>query len=134
MVTSRGVWRPSLKLVGIVLFVLAFFWLVSREKITSALTDKIRQKLVTRMDLERVTVEEILYQARGYGIAIVEVFESCRLAGLTVAKSGLRDQGILVLSIERDGVPIPLPPAQQEIRIGDRLVCYGLLEGIRKLV
>ena len=134
LVSSRGVWIPSLKLVGIALFALAFFWLVSREKIARVLSDKIRQKLMTHMDLERVTVEEILYQARGYGIAIVGVSKLSKLAGITLARSGLREQGITVLSIERDGMPIAIPSAQEEIHAGDRLVCYGLLKSIQGLV
>lgn len=133
MVSSQGILRPSLKFVGIVIFVLAFFWVVSREKITSVLTEKIKQKLMTHMDLERITVEEVLHQAQGYGIAIVEVSQTSRLAGLPLALADLRNQGITVLSIERDGIPIPIPSAQEEIRLGDRLVCYGLLESIREL-
>lgn len=134
MVSLRGVLRPSLNFVGIMIFVAAFFWLVSREKIRRALTDRIRQKLIARMDLERVSVEEILHQAQGYGVAIVRISESSKLVGSTLADSGLRDQGITVLSIERDGIPIPIPLAQEEIRVGDRIVCYGLLSNVRKLV
>ncbi len=133
MVTFRGILRPSLTFVGIVLFVLFFFWLVTRKRITSSLTEKIRQRLMTHMDVERVTVEEVLHQAMGYGIAIVEVSDAGKLAGLTLEKSGLRHHGITVLSIERDGNPIPIPPAQEQIRPRDRLVCYGLMESIRKL-
>lgn len=134
MVSSRGILRPSLNFVGIVLFVAVFFWLVSREKIRKTLTDKIRQKLMARMDLERVSVEEILHQAHGYGVAIVGIAESSKLVGSTLADSGLRGQGITVLSIEREGIPLPIPSAQEEIRVGDRLVCYGLLRNIHKLV
>ena len=79
LVSSQGILMPSLKFVGIVIFVLAFFWVVSREKITSVLTEKIKQKLMTHMDLERITVEEVLHQAQGYGIAIVEVSQTSRL-------------------------------------------------------
>lgn len=134
MVSSRGILRPSLNFVGIMIFVAAFFWLVSREKIRMIMTDKIRQKLMARMDLERVTVEEILHQARGYGIGIVGITESSKLAGCNLAESGLRARGITVLSIERDGVPIPIPSAQEAVHPGDRLVCYGLLRNIRELV
>ena len=121
-------------MVGIVLFVLVFFWIVSREKIISTLTNKIRQNLASHMDLERVTVEEILHQAHGYGIAIVGISKLSKLAGITLARSGLREQGITVLSIERDGVPIAIPSAQEEVHDGDRLVCYGLLKSIQALV
>jgi hypothetical protein len=134
MVTPRGILQPSLTLIGIALFVLLFFWLVTRERITSTLTDKIRQRLMARMDLERVTVEEILHQARGYGIGIVGIPESSKLAGRTLAESDLRARGITVLSIEREGIPLPIPSAQEEIRVGDRLVCYGLLRNVRELV
>jgi hypothetical protein len=134
MVSPRGILRLSLNFVGIMIFVAAFFWLVSREKIRRVLTDKIRQKLMARMDLERVTVEEILHQARGYGIGIVGITESSKLAGCTLAESDLRAQGITVLSIEREGIPLPIPSAQEEIRVGDRLVCYGLLRNVRELV
>jgi hypothetical protein len=133
LVTTRGFVKPYLTLLGIILFVLIFYLLVTRKGVQQALTRKIRQKLITRMDLERVAVEEILHQAEGYGIAIVEMTPGNELIGISLAKSGLRERGVMVLSIERAGVPLPAPRAQEVIISGDRLVCYGLLKNIRML-
>jgi len=133
LVTTRGIVKPSLTLLSIILFVLVFYLVATRKVVQQALTRRIRQKLISHMDLERVTVEEILHQAEGYGIAIVEIVEGNKLVGSSLAGSGLRDLGIMVLSIERAGMPVPTPLAEEEIGIGDRLVCYGLLKSIRAL-
>ena len=133
LVTTRGIIDPSLILLGIILFVLIFYLVVTRKGLQQALTRKIRQKLISRMDLERVAIEEILHQAEGYSIAILEIIEGNKLVGSSLAGSGLRDRGIMVLSIERSGMLVPAPLAKEEIEVGDRLVCYGLLKSIRAL-
>jgi hypothetical protein len=133
LVSTRGVIMPSVTLLGIILFVLIFYIIVTRRGVQRILTQKIRENLISHMDLERVAVEEILHQAEGHGIAIVEMTPRNPLVGNSLATSGLREQGIMVLSIERAGAVVPAPQAQELIRSGDRLVCYGLLNNIRAL-
>lgn len=62
----------------------------------------------------------------GYAVAEVPVGTTSRLKNLTIAESNLRDQHeVLVLSIERGSLVIPSPKGQEQILVGDTLLCYG---------
>ena len=73
---------------------------------------------------------QIIKLTSGYGIAELYVRKSDHLAGKTLAASGLSESDILVLAIRRGFQMIPTPKAPQEIRVGDRLVCFGHLRNI----
>jgi ribosomal protein S6--L-glutamate ligase len=70
----------------------------------------------------------------GYGIAEFPVDAKSALAGKTIGESGLRDQDVLVLDIDRNGIAIPNPRGSSEILAGDRLLCFGKLLTLRSLV
>ena len=77
---------------------------------------------------------QILRLARGYGIAEIVVSESDRLAGRTLAESGLTSSDILVLAIRRGYGMIPTPKAGERIRSDDRLICFGPMNNIADIV
>ena len=80
------------------------------------------------------TFSEIMRFARGYGIAELIVRESDRLAGKTLAESGLTSSDILVLAIRRGHGMIPTPKASDTIKPEDKLVCFGPLNNIALVV
>ena len=80
------------------------------------------------------TFSEIMRFARGYGIAELIVSESDRLAGKTLAESGLTSSDILVLAIRRGHGMIPTPKASDTIKPEDKLVCFGPLNNIALVV
>jgi len=84
--------------------------------------------------LLRVQIEETLQQSEGYGVASVLIERASHIAGLTLGQSGLRKRDLMVLSIERGEAVIPVPKAQSKINVGHRLICYGKLENLKKLV
>lgn len=59
--------------------------------------------------------------------------EGCRFAHRTLAQSRLRDQGMLVLALERGERLIPSPGAATVILPGDVLLAYGRLEKMEQL-
>jgi ribosomal protein S6--L-glutamate ligase len=87
------------------------------------------QVLFPEIDLrQRLTLEA------GYGVAELPVGEDSPLAGKTIAESGLRNQDILVLSIERTDAVIQNPKGTREILAGDHLLCFGKLAALRQQI
>ena len=76
---------------------------------------------------------EILKLASGYGIAELLIPDSHLLAGRKLMETDLSQSNILVLAIKRGFHLIAAPKAEEEIRAGDRLVCFGYLKGMSKL-
>jgi ribosomal protein S6--L-glutamate ligase len=70
----------------------------------------------------------------GYGIAEFPVIKRSSLAGKTVAETGLREQDVLILNIDRNGVVIPNPRGSREILVGDKLLCFGKILTLKSLV
>ena len=87
------------------------------------------QVLFPEIDLrQRLTV------SGGYGVAEFPVDAESLLVGQTIAGSGLRNQDVLVLDINRNGVSIPNPKGSREIMVGDKLLCFGKLLTLKGLV
>lgn len=61
----------------------------------------------------------------GYGVMEVPITEASSLCGKTIGHSGLRDQDVIVLTIQRGSVTIPNPRTDREIMAGDILLCFG---------
>jgi ribosomal protein S6--L-glutamate ligase len=70
----------------------------------------------------------------GYGVAEFQVDRESPLAHTTIADTGLRDRGVLVLSVRRAGLSFPAPHGDQEILPGDFLVCYGKMLTLKTLI
>jgi hypothetical protein len=131
---QTGAFRPSFNLLIIAASIFVLYRVASYQKFAKRLTTKTREFLREKLHFERVQVQELLMQAEGFGVAAVLVGKDSRVVGLTLAESGFRDWDLMVLSIERDDEVIPVPKAQNKIRPGDRLICYGKLENLQNLV
>ena len=91
--------------------------------------DMEEQVLFPEIDLrQRLTVHG------GYGVVEFTIGPESDLANKTVVDTGLREQDILVLNIDRSGVVIPNPRGSREILAGDRLLCFGKLMTLNALV
>ncbi len=95
--------------------------------VAGAVVDFVREN-VRFVDLD---LRQRLSVSRGYGVAEIPIGESSELAEKTIEECGLRERDILILTLFRDGRVLPKPKAQREIRVGDRLLCYGKLEEMR---
>ncbi|MCG6881875.1 MAG: hypothetical protein LJE96_22350 [Deltaproteobacteria bacterium] len=90
-------------------------------------------KIVRRLfHLDQVHVDEVLEQGDGYGVMRVLMGVECKATGKDLIHSGLSEHEILVLCIESDQKNIPFPKACDHIHFGDRLVCYGKMENMRR--
>jgi Trk K+ transport system NAD-binding subunit len=78
-------------------------------------------------------IEEIIHQPEGYGVASVIIAKGSRIAQHTLEDLGLKDNNIIVLSIEREGSIIPQPVSETQINEDDRLICFVKFDLIRQL-
>jgi hypothetical protein len=92
------------------------------------------EHLRKRLRLKEHSFAEMLTLAPGYGVAELRVDGSSPFAGKTLARSGLRQAGVLVLAIRRDENVMPAPSADDIIESGDSVICYGDLERMHELV
>lgn len=81
--------------------------------------------------IKRVSFEELLVVTGGCGISQVEIVRESPILNKTLRESGLRKADVTILVIERDGTSIPNPHADEQIRLQDKLICFGKLENIR---
>jgi ribosomal protein S6--L-glutamate ligase len=79
-------------------------------------------------------VREWLSESPGYGVAELTVSPTSQLAGKRLADTKLRDLDIMVLSIRRGHELIANPKGTRRLEADDRLLCFGRLAGMRKLI
>ena len=68
----------------------------------------------------------------GYGVSQIEISKESPIIDKTLLESDLRRLDISVLAIERKGKTMPNPSADTKFLLGDKIMCFGKLENIRK--
>lgn len=81
-----------------------------------------------------VDIKQRLRLAGGYGVSEFPVHHLPELEGRTLREAPLEERHIHVLSITRGNEVIPNPAADEIIRTGDLLLCYGELAELRNFV
>ncbi|MEX2245032.1 MAG: RimK family alpha-L-glutamate ligase [Fimbriimonadaceae bacterium] len=76
-------------------------------------------------------VRERLTVTQGYGVAELFIAEGSPMVGKTIQDCGLREEDILVMTLERGDKTIPNPRVVRELQAGDRLLCFGKLERMK---
>lgn len=123
---------PWVNLVLIVIIVYAAYRVFTHKRLTKKLTNSLRRRIIAKEIFKRVSFEELLLVAGGYGVSKIEVCDTSPLLNKTLAESQLRKDDITVLAIARGDMTVPNPPADTKILSGDELISFGKLENIRK--
>lgn len=87
-----------------------------------------------QVSFPELDIRQRLTVTKGYGVAELFIPEGFNLVGKTIKESGLRDEDIVVLTLNRGVTVISNPKTSRVIEAGDRLLCYGRLESMRSLV
>ena len=98
--------------------------------VAGSIIEEIGQKVL----FPDVDLRQRLTTSAGYGVAEFVVHKMPELENKKLRDTTLREQNIHVISITRQLKPIPIPNGSELILDGDRLLCYGDLRGLRKLV
>ena len=126
--------HPLITLVIISIALVALYKIAGHRAVDTKLSETIRQNLRTRLHIEKVLIEEIIHQPDGYSVASVIIVKDSKISQHTLEDLGLKDNKIIVLSIERDESTISQPGSKTQIKEDDRLICYGKFDLIRQLV
>ncbi len=89
--------------------------------------------IASQVDFPGLDVRERLSTATGYGMAELFVGEGSELAGRTI-ETGLADLDLRVLTLHRRDDVIPNPRLDRQLELDDRLLCFGKLSQMRKLI
>ncbi|MFT5423700.1 MAG: ribosomal protein S6--L-glutamate ligase [Phycisphaerales bacterium] len=90
--------------------------------------------LVDHVKFPELDVRQKLTVSHGYGVSELQIVRGSDLIGKTLAASGLREQDVLVLSLEnKNGELFPAPKGGRILRNGDLLVCYGRTQAMNDL-
>ncbi|MBC8329262.1 MAG: RimK family alpha-L-glutamate ligase [Planctomycetes bacterium] len=79
-------------------------------------------------------IRQRLTVSTGYGVTELHLPEGSLLIGQTIAESGLRDQDISVLTLQRGVTVIPNPRSSRVLEAEDRLLCFGRLAAMKELI
>lgn len=123
---------PYVNFTVIILVLYIVFRILIGRRFVAKLTKKIRKKLIEKNWVQAVPFEEILLGSEGYGISRIELLGDNPLIGKTLSEADLRENEILVLSVERDGSHHNAPPANLKFREKDKVICYGKIENLRR--
>ncbi|HXH60900.1 MAG TPA: RimK family alpha-L-glutamate ligase [Fimbriimonadaceae bacterium] len=92
---------------------------------------EIIQYIETMVQFPELDVRERLTVTHGYGVAELYIAEGSEMVGKSIKECGLRDQDIIVMTLERAGQTIPNPRVVRELEAGDKLLCFGKLETMK---
>jgi len=90
--------------------------------------------ITAQVDFPEIDLRQRLTVSRGYGVTEIHIPEGSEYVGQTIAQSALRERDINVLTLHRNTAVIPNPRSDRTLEPGDRLLCFGKLEGMRALI
>lgn len=79
-------------------------------------------------------IRQRLTMSHGYGVGEITIPKNSELIGKTIQEAGLRDQDIVVLTLERKNETIPNPKGERKLKSRDRLLCFGKLSAMTTLI
>lgn len=125
---------PWTNLVIIALTIYIIYKIFTNVKVVNKFTDILRSNIVKRDIIKPVTVSELAIATGGYSVSQIQVCKGSPLLNRRLSESDLRKHDITVLAIERKGVTIPNPSANEKIFFDDRLICFSKLGNIKRNV
>ncbi len=120
------------KAIILLAFIAILYRMTTLAGFSKALNGFIEKRIVARGIIRQKTLEELFHLPKGYGLAQLAITGRSKEASRTLAEAGFIKKDILVLSIERKEQLIAFPHANDVIKKGDRLLCYGLLDNIKE--
>ncbi|KAB3530179.1 TrkA C-terminal domain-containing protein [Alkaliphilus serpentinus] len=120
----------------IALGLIIVLFLIRNKHILLRLEAIIERQLEKQLKINKrfKTVEEVLKLNEEYGVAEFIIDEGNILQDVTLEKSGLKQNYIQVLNIDRGSHIIHFPKFNFVFRQGDRVVVYGQIEKMKEFV
>ena len=122
----------NLAVIGIALYIL--YKVSTSSRLVKKLTNFLRKRIIRKELIQKVSFEELMLATGGYGVARIALCPGSPVINKTLSDSELRSQDITVLAVTRDGKTISNPPATNQLKLNDELLCFGKLENIKNRI
>jgi ribosomal protein S6--L-glutamate ligase len=96
--------------------------------------DRIVEHLEEQVAFPEVDIRQRLTLKSGYGVTEVPIPPNSPLANRRLRDTSLRENDVIVLSVQRGSITIPNPKGDREILPGDTLLCFGKLITLKGLI
>jgi len=90
--------------------------------------------IAAQVDFPEIDIRQRLTVSKGYGVSEIYVPEGSEFVGRTINETGLWEQDLNVLTLYRGSRVIPNPKIERVLEAGDKLLCYGKMEAMRRMV
>ena len=120
-----GLQAPSSSIIVVVVIALTTIVLLITLGAINKMTNTIVGRLRKRKLINQLAIEEIIHKTGQYGVARLSIGKQTPATVLTIKDTGLEEQGITILAIERNDTTIPFPNKEEALKTGDYLLCYG---------
>ena len=121
---------PWVNVLIIIAAIALIYFVFYKTRLASFVADRLKNRWKDSRMARHVSNEELIIATGGYGVSNIHINESSAMIGRSLRNEQLSQAGITVLALERDGHTLPNPPADAEIRLNDRLICFGKLDQI----
>jgi hypothetical protein len=125
VIVRTGVEAPSTLFLIVVIGVIALVVVIILIGIVSRLSDLILRFLRIGPGRTWLADKEILVQTGPYVVVRIKPDEKMVKPGMKIGDSGLMEEGMTILAIERKDTVLSLPGTDEQVQAGDRLLCYG---------
>ncbi len=95
---------------------------------------EIIQYLEEQVEFPDVDIREKLSVSKGFKVVEFTISKNSELAKQTLETASLKEKGIQVLTVVRNGLTIPNPTDLFEILAGDTLLCFGKALALKALM
>lgn len=98
------------------------------------IADVIIDSLEEQLKFPDIDLRNRLTLNSGYSVSEFQLDSNSELVGKTLSELDLRENDVLVLSIDRQSVTIPSPRGDTELLLGDKILCYGKSITLKSLI
>jgi len=90
--------------------------------------------IAAQVDFPEIDIRQRLTVSKGYGVTEIYVPEGSNFVGRTLAETKLYESDINTLTLYRGGKAIQNPRSDRVLEAGDKLLCFGRMESMRRMV
>ncbi|WOO43444.1 RimK family alpha-L-glutamate ligase [Rubellicoccus peritrichatus] len=90
--------------------------------------------IADQVKFPEIDIRQRLTVSQGYGVADINIPVGSKFVGMSIDKTGLREQDVVVLTLRRGGEVISNPKGSRVLKADDSLLCYGKSEHMKALI
>lgn len=125
--------NDGVKLAVLIACIVALWQLASSARVDRFLSTRIEALLRRTTDLDVRDYASLLQLSEGYSVHELSVRDGGWLADRELGTLGLREEGVVVLGIERDDEYFGVPDADSKLLPGDTVLVYGHEDSLARI-